>query len=140
MEVEVNLVGVLAGAAVSMLVGGIWYSKVAFGETWAKLGKIDQKLAQKNAAQSLVFMFILALLMAYTLAHVAYLSSSFFNDYSYQMAAFMTGFWMWVGFVLPVTASDSLFNQAPWKLTAIHAGNWLVTLLGMGLVVGAIGT
>lgn len=139
MDVEVNLVGVLAAALVSMVVGGIWYSKSVFGKTWIKLQKIDEAKAKKGAAKAMLGMAILAFAMAYVLAHVTYLSSSFFAEYTYQGAAISSAFWMWVGFVLPITASDSLFNQAPWKLTAIQSGNWLVTLLGMGLVIGAIG-
>lgn len=139
MDVEVNIVGVLAAALVSMVVGGIWYSKSVFGKTWMKLGKIDEAKAKNGAAKAMLGMAALALVMAYVLAHVTYLSSSFFTEYTYQGAAISSAFWMWVGFVLPVSASDSLFNQAPWKLTTIQAGNWLVTLLGMGLVIGAIG-
>mgnify|MGYP001593464542 CR=1 FL=1 len=139
MDVEVNFVGVLAAAVVSLAVGGIWYSNAVFGKTWAKLRKIDEKKAKENAPKAMLGMVTLALVMAYILAHVTYLSSSFFADYTYQGAAISSAFWMWAGFVLPVTASDSLFNQAPWKLTAIQSGNWLVTLLGMGLVIGAIG-
>ena len=139
MDVEVNFAGILAAAVVSLAVGGIWYSKAVFGKTWAKLRKIDEKKAKKNAPKAMLGMVTLALVMAYVLAHVTYLSSSFFADYTYQGAAISSAFWMWAGFVLPVTASDSLFNQASWKLTAIQSGNWLVTLLGMGLVIGAIG-
>lgn len=137
-DVQVNLMGVLAAVVVSMAVGGIWYSKMAFGDTWAKLAKIDDKKAKDGAPKALAGMALLALVMGYVLAHVSFLSASFFTK-SFQSAAVETAFWMWLGFVLPITASDSLFNQAPWKLTAIHAGNWLVTLLGMGLVIGAIG-
>lgn len=139
MDVEINVIGVLAASVVSMLVGSIWYSKAVFGKTWVKLERIDEKKAKKDAPSAISGMAVLAILMAYVLAHVTYLSSTFFTDYSYQGAALPSAFWMWVGFVLPVVASNSLFNQAPWKISAIHAGNWLVTLLGMGLVIGAIG-
>lgn len=139
METQINLWGVLAGVAVSMLVGGVWYSSAAFGKTWAKLAKIDEKKAKEGAPKALLGMAVLGLVMAYVLAHVSYLSNNFYIDKSFTSSAVQTGFWVWLGFVLPVTASDSLFNQAPWKLTAIHAGNWLVTLLGMGLVIGLIG-
>jgi hypothetical protein len=139
MDVEINFIGVLAASIVSMVVGSIWYSKAVFGKIWVKLEKIDEKKAKKDAPSAISGMAVLAILMAYVLAHVTYLSSAFYTDYSYQGAALSSAFWMWVGFVLPVVASNSLFNQAPWKISAIHAGNWLVTLLGMGFVIGAIG-
>lgn len=139
MDVEINFVGVLAATLVSMVVGGLWYSKAVFGKEWAKLAKINENKSKKDAPKALVGMLALSLVMAYILAHVTYLSSSFFAEYSYQGAAISSSLWMWIGFVVPIVSSDSLFNQAPWKLTFIQLGNWLVTLVGMGLVIGAIG-
>jgi hypothetical protein len=138
MDVEVNLVGVLAGAVVSMAVGGFWYSKAGFGKDWEKLEHIDQKKAAAGAPKALTGMFVLALVMAYVVAHVSYLSYQFFGE-SFKSSALSSAFWLWLGLVVPTTASNSLFNQKPWKITLIHAGNWLVTLLGMGLVIGMIG-
>lgn len=141
MDVQVNLWGVLAGVVVSMVVGSIWYGKVGFMKIWMKLeGLTEEKIKKEgNPMVSMVGMAALAAIMAYVVAHVAYLSSYFYADYTFQTAAIMTGFWMWLGFVLPVVASNSLFALKSWKLTAINAGNWLVTLLGMGIVIGAIG-
>lgn len=139
MEVQINLVGVLAAVITSMVIGSIWYSNAVFGKQWRKLEGIDDKKAKTDMPRGMVGMVIISLLSAYVLAHVTYLSDSFFTDYSYQSAALNTAFWMWLGFVVPVVAGNSLFNQRPWKATAIHVGNWLVTLLGMGLVIGLIG-
>lgn len=139
MDVDVNIWGIVAAVVVSMAVGGVWYSKMAFGKTWMELSKIDESKAKEGAMKAMIGMLVLSVVMAFVLAHVAYLSASFFSDQSYQAAALMSAFWMWLGFVLPVTASSSLFSQQPWKLTAINTGNWLVTLLGMGLVIGLIG-
>lgn len=139
MEVQINLIGVLAAVITSMVIGSIWYSNAAFGKTWRKLEDIDDNQAKNDAPKGIVGMVVISLLVAYVLAHVTYLSDSFFTGYSYQSAALTTAFWMWLGFVVPVVAGNSLFNQRPWKASAIHAGNWLVTLLGMGLVIGLIG-
>ncbi len=139
MDVQINIWGVLAATLVSMVVGSIWYSKPVFGKTWMKLEKVDEKKAQKDAPKAIGGMLVLSILMAYVLAHVAFLSSVFYTDKSFTMAAVSTGFWIWLGFVLPTTASSSLFGQKPWKATAINAGNWLVTLLGMGLAIGLVG-
>ena len=138
MNVEVNMLGVFLAAVSSMVVGSIWYSKGVFGTAWSKMAGIDEKQARKDAGMGLTGMFVLALLMAYVLAHVAYLSNRFFVDKTYTEAAVTTGFWMWLGFVVPIVASNSLFDQRRKKLSAIHAGNWLVTLLVMGWVIGLV--
>lgn len=139
MEVEVNLMAVLLAAISSMVVGGIWYSNAAFGKAWAKMAGIDEAKQKKDAATGLSGMFVLSLVMAYVLAHVTFLSAEYFTDRSFLSAGLNSGFWMWLGFVLPVVASNSLFEQKRKKLTAIHAGNWLVTLVVMGWVIGAVG-
>lgn len=139
MGVEVNMLGVFLAAVSSMVVGSIWYSKGVFGTTWGKMAGIDEKKAKADAGMALTGMFVLALVMAYVLAHVAYLSGSFFTDKTYMESAVTSGFWVWLGFVLPVVASNSLFDQRRKKLSAIHAGNWLVTLLVMGWVIGLVG-
>lgn len=139
MEVDVNMLAVFLGAVSSMVVGGIWYSKGVFGAAWAQMAGIDEKKAKSDAGMALTGMFVLALAMAYVLAHVTYLSANFFTDKSFMYCAISSGFWVWLGFVLPVVASNSLFDQRRKKLTAIHLGNWLVTLLVMGWVIGAVG-
>lgn len=139
MNVDVNMLAVLLAAVSSMVVGSIWYSKGVFGTAWAKMAGIDEKKAKTDAGMALCGMFVLALAMAYVLAHVTYLSFNFFTDKSFMYSAIGSGFWLWLGFVLPVTASQSLFDQKRKKLSAIHAGNWLVTLLVMGWVIGAVG-
>lgn len=139
MEVEINLIGVLAAVVAAMVIGTVWYSNAVFGKQWRKLENINEARAKADAPKGIVGMVVISLLVAYVLAHVTYLSDSFYADVSYQEAALTTAFWVWLGFVLPVAAGNSLFNQRPWKATAIHAGNWLVTLLAMGLVIGAIG-
>jgi uncharacterized protein YacL len=139
MDVQINIWGVLAAVVASMVVGSLWYSNALFGKHWRMLEHIDEKRAKKEMPMGMIGMIITSLLMAYVLAHVTYLSYKFFTDNSYQMSAIMTAFWMWLGFVLPVVASNTLFNQRRKKAALLHAGNWLVILLVMGLVIGAIG-
>ncbi|HEX9679169.1 MAG TPA: DUF1761 domain-containing protein [Candidatus Saccharimonadales bacterium] len=139
MDVVINNWGVFWAAVASMAVGSIWYAKSVFGTAWIKMAGVDEKRAKTDAPMAMAGMFVLGLVMAYVLAHVSYLSANFFTDYSYQKAAVVSGFWVWLGFVLPVVASGSLFEQRRKKLSAINAGNWLVTLLVMGWVIGMVG-
>jgi hypothetical protein len=47
-------------------------------------------------------------------------------------AAVQLGFWMWFGFVFMILVGAVVWDNVPWKLTAIHAGDWLVKLPLMG--------
>jgi Protein of unknown function (DUF1761) len=46
---------------------------------------------------------------------------------------------LWFGFVLTSTVVNNAFAGRAWGLTAIDVGHWLVVLLAMGAVIGAIG-
>ncbi len=139
MDVQINLLGLLGAIIASFVVGGVWYSPGVMGEQWRKLIKMDKKTMEKGPGGKAWGLTVLgAALQAYVLAHVAYLSFRFF-DYSFMGAALSTAFWMWLGFQLSMLITHDSFEQRPLKLTAINAGNQLVTLLAMGLVIGWIG-
>jgi Protein of unknown function (DUF1761) len=46
---------------------------------------------------------------------------------------------LWFGFVLTTTVVNNAFSGRTWGLTAIDVGHWLIVLLAMGAVIGAIG-
>jgi hypothetical protein len=63
------------------------------------------------------------------------LSKNYFG-YSLMQTGYMTAFFVWLGFVLPVQATATIFSEKKsWKLLAIDTGYQLVSLLAMGLVI-----
>lgn len=135
MNVEVNLVAVLLAAVSSMAVGALWYSKGMFAKSWIKLAKLDQKKIEAGNPPALVEAFLSSLLMAYVLAHVAYLSHSFYNQ-SFLQDSLTTAFWVWLGFQGLRMLMHDMFEGRRKKLTLINAGNALVTIMIMGLIIG----
>ena len=138
MEVQINALGVLLAAVSSMVVGSVWYARPVFGNTWAKLAKIKMDGKKDGMAMMLAMTFVLALITAYVLAHVSYLSNFFFGD-SFMQNALTTAFWMWLGFTAARIATHDMFEGRPSKLTLITASHELVTFMLMGLVIGWIG-
>lgn len=138
MEVEVDFVAVLLAILSSFAVGALWYSKMAFGETWRELIKMDKKTMEKGPAPTAwVLTVIAAALEAYILAHVTYMSYTFFNaDRSWMSVAITTSIWMWAGFQLSMLLTHDSFEQRPLKLTIINAAHQFVTLLVMGIIIG----
>lgn len=66
---EVNLLAVLAAAAASFLLGGLWYSPVLFARAWQReAGVTDAQL--QNANMGLIFglAFVLSLVAAFVFA------------------------------------------------------------------------
>jgi hypothetical protein len=53
-------------------------------------------------------------------------------------AGLSAGFWNWLGFVAPVTLGKVLWEGKPWKLWFLDSGNYLLTLLGMGVILSLL--
>ncbi|MEX2007095.1 MAG: DUF1761 domain-containing protein [Candidatus Saccharimonadales bacterium] len=138
MEVEINMVGVLAAAAASMVVGSLWYSKAVFGKTWMSLTKMDEKKMREGGWMPMFIAVVTSLLTAYVLAHVAYLSYQFFGN-SFMNAAMSTAFWLWLGVAATTLVVHGAFEQRSRKLTVLNVGNQLVAFLAMGAAIGWVG-
>lgn len=140
--VEINVWGVLLAGVSSMAVGAAWYSMSTFGKTWAKLAKVDMskkgKAAQQAMVAAMLTAFLLSLVTAYVIAHMTYLAFSFF-DVTYMSAALTTAFWLWLGLTAARMVTHDAFEGRPQKLTILNAGNELVTLMVMGLLIGWVG-
>lgn len=138
MNVEVNYVAVLLAGVASMAVGFLWYGPMLFAKPWMKLmghTKETIEAGKKDMGKMYGISFVLSLVMAYVLSHVMTFSE---NYYHYEMVTtgLTSAFWMWLGFVMPVQATDVLFGGKKWKLFAINTGYQLVSLLAMGVVLG----
>lgn len=139
MNVEVNFVAVVLAMLSSMVVGGVWYAKSVFGDTWAKLAKVDtSKMGGSDAWKPMVTTAAVSLITAYVLAHVSYLSNQFFGN-SFLQDSLTTAFWMWLGFTAARFVTHDAFEGRPSQLTALNLGNELITLLVMGAVIGLVG-
>lgn len=140
MNIEVNIIAVTLASVVAMAVGFFWYSPTAFGKPWMRLmgyTKEDLDQAKKGMAKLYGVSFVLTLVSAYVLFHVMTLSKSFYG-YSSTTTGLTSGFWMWLGFIMPVQATDTLFGTKNWQLLGINTGYQLVSLLAMGLTIGLL--
>lgn len=139
MEVQINWLAVLLAGLSSMVVGMVYYAKPIFGDDWQKLVKLDDSKLKTGMGPAITKSIVASLIMAYVLAHVTYLSSAFFLDTSFLSAALTTAFWLWLGIAAATIVVHDAFEQRPMKLTAMNAGNQLLTLLAMGLIIGLMG-
>jgi hypothetical protein len=138
MEISVNYLTVLLAAASAMVVGFLWYAPFLFGRRWAVLkGYTPEalKAEQQKMGKSYALGFLVTLIMAYVLAHVSGLSQAFYH-YGEVQSGITSGFWMWLGFVMPVQVTAQIFGEKKWQLFAIDTGYQLVSLLAMGTVIG----
>lgn len=138
MDVQVNYWAVLAAMVSSMIIGSIWYAQSVFGKTWIKLAKVDMTKDRGSVWKPIAVTAVLSLVTAYVLAHVAYLSNSFFS-HSFLQDAVTTAFWLWLGLTSARIVTHDLFEGRPLKLTFLTVAHEFVTLMVMGLVIGLIG-
>jgi hypothetical protein len=136
MDVQIEILAVVLATISSFVVGFVWYAAPVFGNTWMKLVGLKESDIKMGPGTSAWFRTVLAAaLQAFVLAHVTYLSYSFF-DYSWMEAALSTAFWLWLGFQLSMVMTHDAFEQRPLKLTMLNAAHQLATLLVMGIVIG----
>lgn len=138
MEVQVNYLAVFLAMLSSMVVGSVWYARKVFGNTWAKLAKIDIDKDRGSVFKPIATTVVVSLITAYVLAHVAYLSNHFFEN-SFLQDSLMTAFWMWLGFTAARFITHDAFEGRPVKLTVLNIGNEFVTIMVMGLIIGLFG-
>ncbi len=131
MQITINFWAVLIAAIVNIVVGSLWYGPL-FGKMWKGLmGFTDEsmKSMKLSAAHAMVGGLITALVMAYVLNHFAVLTGVVGLDGAWQLA-----FWIWLGFMMTVSAGSFLWEGKPLKLFLLNAGQQLVSIFLMAVV------
>jgi len=134
----VNYLAIVIAAVVAWLAGAGWY--MTFGKTWmAALGitleKMQEAKNQPGAFLPFIYAFVAELVMAWTLAgvlgHLGAGQVTFTNGV-------VSGAFLWLGFVITTMLVNNSFAMRDWRLLLIDGGHWLVVLLLMGAIIGAI--
>jgi len=125
----VNWLAVVVCVVVAIVVGFVWYSKPLFLKPWlAGIGK-PAEFAQQARPVSYVIAIAAAFVEALFLAALIGVMGS-----AGAAAGLQAGFMVWLGFVATTSAANAAFGDRGWTVWGIEAGNHLVTLLLMGLV------
>jgi Protein of unknown function (DUF1761) len=131
--VHMNYWAVVAAAVAVLVLGWLWYSPLLFFKPWMRLRGMDPVAAMAGAkmpAGRLLIELVRCLVLAYVIARfMAMLGVSGW------MGAVHLGLFLWIGFPVILLAGSVLWENVPWKVAAIHAGDWLVKLLVIPIVV-----
>lgn len=136
--VDVNYLAILACGVVAIIIGFIWYGPL-FGKIWMKMAGFDKlspeelEKGKKQMPLMAAIQFVVALGMAFVMSHSLIFASAYLHE-SGVFAGLQTAFWNWLGFVVPTTIGMVLWEGRPWKYWFITAGDWLVTMLVMGVI------
>ena len=131
--VHVNHLAVLVAAVAVFVLGWLWYSPLLFFKPWMRLRGLDPVTAMAGAkmpAGKLLIEFIRCLVLAYVIACLVALLGI-----SSWLRAVHLGLFLWIGFPVILLTGSVLWENIPGKVAAIHAGDWLVKLLVIPLIV-----
>ena len=109
MEMNINMMAVLAAVAANFVLGFIWYTPL-FGKAWAKENGFDinRKPTGGEMAKGLSFMIIGNFFMAYVFAHNmmawSYVPGS--AEMSATSNILNSAIFTWLGFYVPVDLAD----------------------------------
>src|SRR5438309_4303036 len=127
---EIHYLPVAVAAVAAFVMSSVWYT--VFGKARMDLLEQDPRAtadmrkvpAWKKAAE-----FGREIIIAYVVARFVVLLG--IADWK---AAAQLGVWLWFGFVFMILVGAVVWDNVPWKLSAIHAGDWLVKLPLMAVI------
>ena len=133
----VNYFAVVIAALAGFGLGAVWYSVLS--KPWMHavgLTEAECKARNQGAGRivpfviSIVALFVMAWMLAGIMGHLGQISIR---------GGVISGFLVWLGFVITTMGVNHAFSGAPTKLTLIDGGYWLAVLLIQGAVIGAFG-
>jgi hypothetical protein len=126
---DIDVLPVLAAAIVLFVLGSAYYA--VFAAQWARVS--DRGAAgDRPAPWQMAVEFSRGLILATV---VAGLASQ--GKIDAGTGGLLLGLALWVAFPAVLWTGAMLWEKTPWKLAAIHAGDWLIKLLVIGVIVGA---
>jgi Protein of unknown function (DUF1761) len=133
----VNYLAVVIAAVAAWLAGAVWY--MTLGKTWtAAIGITSEQMEaakrKPGAFLPFIYAFVAELIMAWALAGVL-----FHVGPVTLRSGLIAGALCWVGFVITTTVVNYSFGQRDPRLIWIDGGHWLLVLLVMGAIIGAMG-
>jgi hypothetical protein len=126
----VNLWAVLIATLSAFMLGGLWYSKVLFGNTWCQEnGTLNKKNKKGHQVYVFIFSFILSFIAALALALLLRRKPGFFM-------AFHTGLLAGLCWVSTSFGINYLFANRSFKLFLIDAGYHTCQFMLYGIILG----
>jgi hypothetical protein len=123
----INLVAVGVAVLAAFVMSTAWY--MVFAKQRRKLSgaaAADMKKPQPvKMVGELIRSFLLAYALAYLLVHTGVAGLT---------GAVRLGLVLWLGFPFVLLTGSIKWEDVPWKLAAIHAGDWLLKMLLMTVI------
>jgi len=128
--IRVNYLAIVVAAVAAFVASSAWYA--VFGNIWMELRGIDPATAADmgTPAWTMLFVVVQSLVVAFMLAY--FVVRLKIVDWK---VAVRLGALVWV-FPVMILLGSVVHENVPLRLAAIHAGDWLVKLLLMSVILG----
>lgn len=120
---SINFLAILVAGLSAFVLGSLWYSPLLFGDVWMKLA--GTKKGKKDKYMWLRFLIYLIgmLVMSFVLAHFLIFAAAVT-----YIEGLITAFWLWLGFIAPITIGGVLWENKSIKLFALNNAYNLIAL------------
>lgn len=128
-----NYLAVVAAVVAAFIASSAWY--IVFGKEMAKqrgamsagaAADMRRAPAWKYLAE-LGRNFVIAIVLAQLIGLVGVVD---------WVGAVQLGALVWIGFPFVILVGSAMWENVPWRLAAIHSGDWLVKLLLLAVILG----
>lgn len=127
---DVDLIAVLVATIAAFVLGGTYYAVLG-----GQLATVSDAAAaaEQPAPWKLAVELLRCLVLAAVVAGLA--SRGEIDEWT---GGLLLGLALWVGFPAVLWTGAMVHENTPWKLAAIHAGDWLLKLLVLGVLVSLL--
>ena len=127
----VNWIAVGISTVAAFMLGGLWYSRVLFGNAWMQeVGLTEDAVNNGNMARTFGGTIVLQIIAATAL-------SSLLGSDSNWLDGLQTGLWVGLFWIATAYGVTYLFEQRSARLFLINAGYYVVLYTIMGTIIGA---
>ena len=125
----INYLAIVVAVVVAYVASTVWY--IGFGAERERLLGTEGAASERPP----VWIVLVELVRSFVVAYVVAVLFGFVGVVGF-IGAIGLGLLMWVGFPFVLLVGSVVWDRVPWKLAAIHAGDWLVKLLLISVIVG----
>lgn len=117
---------IIATGLIAFVLSGIWYSPMAFGEIWETYRNPPNPEIPR---WTMVFAPLRELIVVYVLAKLILILNLVQWKHTLKLVLLL-----WISFHAVGMIGAILWDNMQWQLGAVHAGDWLMKIIFMGIV------
>jgi len=127
----------MVAAVVAHVLGFLWYGPL-FGKKWASMMKFTEKNKEKAKGKGMAKLYVLSFIGSLVTAFVLSLFiGPAFDVVSGMINGAIVAALIWIGFMATKALGGVLWEEKSWKLYFLNVSYDLVSLVAMGVIIGA---